>query len=72
MPCARQARVAESRPAGKEQRGRQGWALAHLQAVSGLDIDAALAHDEAFALWVRRCEWSWPWTDLSVLSEAER
>ena len=36
-------------------RGREEWALAHLQAVTGLDLERAVAHvNAAFALWQRR------------------
>jgi hypothetical protein len=36
-------------------RGREDWALGHLQAVTGLDLERAVAHvDAAFALWARR------------------
>ena len=51
-------------------RGRQEWALSHLQAVTGLDYDAAVAHvDAAFATWDLRCERTWH-LDLSILTAA--
>jgi hypothetical protein len=46
------------------------WALGHLQAVTGLDREAAVAHvDAAFALWERRSARVWR-LDLSMLTSA--
>ena len=51
-------------------RGREEWALAHLQTVTGLDLERAVAHvDAAFALWQRRSVRLWA-LDLSMLTAA--
>ena len=51
-------------------RGREDWALGHLQAVTGLDLEQAVAHvDAAFALWERRSARAWA-LDLSMLTGA--
>lgn len=51
-------------------RGRQEWALDHLQAVTGLDPEQAIAHvDAAFELWEARSARVWS-LDLSMLTGA--